>query len=167
MKKSTLQRIRSLTLLFLASILINQSAVAQCGALCGPNLVPNPSFETTTACGAGNTILFTNKSPVKDWWGLACSSCANSGSTPDNFNNNCAGTNSTSNCGDGTGSVGMYTTFAGRESVQAQLTTPLKAGHVFRFSMKVRSNGLSPSSNGIGAWFHNEGDRNVDEAKSG
>jgi len=167
MKKSTLQRIRSLTLLFLASILINQSAVAQCGALCGPNLVPNPSFETTTACGAGNTILFTNKSPVKDWWGLACSSCANSGSTPDNFNNNCAGTNSTSNCGDGTGSVGMYTTFAGRESVQAQLTTPLKAGHQYCFSMKVRSNGLSPSSNGIGAWFHNKGKLNVDVDNNG
>ena len=165
--KKIVRKIRPLSLLFFASILINFSAIAQCGSLCGPNLLPNPSFETTTACGGGNTILFTDKSPIQDWWGLACSSCANSGSTPDNFNSNCAGTNSTMNCGNGTGSVGMYTTFAGRESVQAKLTSALKAGHQYCFSMKVRTNGVSASSNGIGAWFHNKGKLNVDVDNGG
>ncbi len=111
------------------------------GTNCGPNLVPNPSFEATTSqCGInGGFILYTDKSPVQDWFGVTCSTCPSNGSTPDNYNSNCVGTNTTDNCGDGAGSVGMFTTFAGRESVQAQLATPLIAGHLYCFSMKVKA----------------------------
>jgi gliding motility-associated-like protein len=170
MKKTTLQRVELLSLSLLLLIL-STTAHAQCsGTLCGPNLVPNPGFETTTSqCGvSGGNILFTDKSPVQSWFGLACSTCPNSGSTTDNFNSNCVGTNSTSNCGSGSGSVGMYTTFAGRESVQAQLTTPLKAGRMYCFSMKVKSNGgFTQASDGIGAWFHSKGKLNVDVDNGG
>lgn len=173
MKKLTLKRCNPLSLFLFALLSISSynTANAQCsGTTCGPNLVPNPSFETTTSqCGiSGRNILFTDRSPVQDWFGLTCSSCANNASTPDNFNSNCVGTNSTSNCGDGSGSVGIYTTFAGRESVQAKLTTPLKAGHQYCFSMKVKSNGgFTQSSDGIGAWFHNKGKLNVDVDNGG
>ena len=172
MKTPTLKRRNPLSLfLFLLLILSSYNAAnAQCtGTTCGPNLVPNPSFEATTSqCGvSGGNILYTDKSPVQNWYGLACSNCSNSGSTPDNFNSNCVNTNTTSNCGGGAGSVGIYTTFAGRESVQAQLTTPLKAGHQYCFSMKVKSSGLSDPSDGIGAWFHGKGKLNVDVDNSG
>lgn len=163
-----LQGLKQYALFLLALFLTNNPASAQCGSSCGPNLIPNPSFENTSACGPSNNLIYTNKSPVADWWGLVCSTCPSSGAGgADNLNSNCAGTNSSLNCGDGKGSIGMFTTYAGRESVQAQLIKPLVAGHQYCFSMRVRSNGISPASNGIGAWFHNKGKLNVDNDNNG
>jgi gliding motility-associated-like protein len=140
-------------------------AEAQCTTGCGPNLVPNPSFELTTSLCGSTGILYTDKSPVQNWYGVSSSTGSSNGITPDNFNNNCAG-NSTDNCGDGSGSVGFFTTGA-RESVQAKLTAPLIAGHKYCFSMKVLSNFPNTSSDGIGAWFHNKGKIDIDAMNGG
>lgn len=161
MKKSTLQRIRPLSLFFLASmLLINSSAFAQsCGALCGPNLLPNPSFDTTTSyCGSLN-YLYYDKSPIKDWFGVTTSTGGQSGSNPDIFNGTCPGANSSVTCGTGPGSAGFYTTGA-KELIQAKLNTPLIAGHQYCFSIKIRSF-YGDDNDGFGAWFHNKGKINV------
>lgn len=144
----------------------NYSAEAQCSNTCGTNLIPNPGFEsTTTYCATGNGILYTNKSPVQSWFGVASSTGANGGGcTPDNFNSNCNG-NSSMGCA-GSGSIGMYTT-GGRESVQAKLSKPLVAGHQYCFTMKVRSWLSNTSSDGIGAWFHDKGMIDIDAMNNG
>jgi gliding motility-associated-like protein len=159
-----LQRFNSLLFLCLLTATVNQ-AEAQCTTGCGPNLVPNPSFETTTTYCGSTGILYTDKSPVQSWFGVSSSTGSSSGITPDNFNNNCAG-NSTDNCGDGVGSVGFFTTGA-RESVQAKLTAPLIAGHKYCFSMKVFSNFPNTSSDGIGAWIHSKGKIDIDAMNGG
>lgn len=160
---------KNITCIFTVILVIFSYRLAgQCsGVSCGPNLILNPSFELTTPdCGvSGRNILHTDRSPISNWYGLSCSTCANNGSTPDNYNSTCAGTNSTSNCGDGNGSVGIFTTLA-RESVQAKLTSPLKAGHLYCFSMKVKSDGFT-QSDGIGAWLHNKGKLDVDSDNNG
>ncbi len=165
-----LQRVYLLPFLFsLGCIVFFNPSNAQCtGNSCGPNLVPNPSFEITTSyCGvSGGGILYTDKSPVKDWYGVACSTCLSNGTTPDYKNSSCAG-DPTYNCGDGKGSVGIFL-MNQRESVQAKLTTPLVAGHLYCFSMKVRSTISSPCfCDGIGAWFHNKGKIDIDKMNNG
>src|SRR5262245_8585083 len=115
---------------------------------CGINLATNPSFEATTnfcqtpTSGLGGQ-LFLNYSPVQNWIGVSSSTGRQSGSTPDYYNSTCPGINSTSNCGGGIGSLGVYTKTPGgnntngREYVQAQLLQPLKAGHEYCVSIKV------------------------------
>jgi gliding motility-associated-like protein len=149
---------------FLAYVIAFHISNAQCtGTTCGPNLIPNPSFEQTTSmCGvSGGGILYTDRSPVKDWYGISCSTCYSNGSTPDYKNSNCANADPTQNCGDGAGSVGIFL-MTGRESVQAKLTAPLQAGHLYCFSMKVKSTLNTFSCDGIGAWIHNKGKIDVD-----
>jgi gliding motility-associated-like protein len=165
MKSSfTLQRFHLRSLFFLVGLVAFLNATAQCtGTTCGPNLIPNPSFEqTTSTCGtSGGGILYTDRSPVKDWYGISCSTCYSNGSTPDYKNSDCANADPTQNCGDGKGSVGIFL-MTGRESVQAKLTQPLIAGHLYCFSMKVKSTLNTFSCDGIGAWIHNKGKIDVD-----
>lgn len=160
MKKTTRQRLNLLSLFLFLLTVSNHVANAQCTNTCGTNLIPNPGLELTTSYCSSSGILYTNRSPVQDWYGVAASNGTNGGGcTPDNFNSNCAG-NSSGGCA-GSGSVGMFTT-GGRESVQAKLTKPLVAGHQYCFSMKVRSWPSSNSSDGIGAWFHDKGMIDID-----
>jgi gliding motility-associated-like protein len=161
----TLQRFQLRSSFFLLGcIAFFHYTSAQCtGTTCGPNLVPNPSFEETTSlCGAGGSkILYTDRSPVKDWYGISCSTCYSNGSTPDYKNSDCPSADPTQNCGDGKGSVGIFL-MTGRESVQAKLTQPLLAGHLYCFSMKVKSTLNTFSCDGIGAWIHSKGKIDVD-----
>jgi gliding motility-associated-like protein len=158
------QRLHLRSLFFLVACVAFHSAIAQCtGTTCGPNLIPNPSFEQTTSmCGvSGGGILYTDRSPVKDWYGISCSTCYSNGSTPDYKNSDCANADPTQNCGDGKGSVGIFL-MTGRESVQAKLIQPLIAGHLYCFSMKVKSTLNTFSCDGIGAWVHSKGKIDVD-----
>jgi gliding motility-associated-like protein len=160
----TFQRFYLQAVFFLVGFIAFYTSNAQCtGTICGPNLVPNPGFEqTTTTCGiSGGGILYTDRSPVKDWYGISCSTCYSNGSTPDYKNSDCANADPTQNCGDGKGSVGIFL-MTGRESVQAKLTEPLIAGHLYCFSMKVKSTLNTFSCDGIGAWIHNKGKIDVD-----
>ena len=135
---------------------------AQCsGTNCGPNLIPNPSFELTTSDCSVNSVMYTNRSPVKDWYGISSSTGVSSGTTPDYYNVDCA-KKATENCGDGKGSVGIFT-YDQRESVQAKLLSPLVEGHMYCFTMKVKSWPAGASDNdGIGAWFHKKGKIDID-----
>ena len=172
MKKTTLKRCNPLFFFFiLLFICYSTTSSAQCsGTICGPNLIPNPSFEipTSLCVGGAHHYLHTDKSPVQDWYGVTTSYGAKSGSNPDNFNDNCLGNgaNSTVTCGAGTGSVGFYTT-GGREYVQAKLNTPLIAGHRYCFSIKVRSFYLKGENDGLGAWFHNKGKIDIETMNNG
>ena len=166
--KSSLWHYHLCLFFLLGALLSLNQANAQCtGTLCGPNLVPNPSFEETTPlCGvSGGGILYTDKTPVKDWYGVACSTCISNGTTPDYKNSDCVD-GPTDNCGDGKGSVGIFL-MTRRESVQAKLTGPLQPGHLYCFSMKVRSTLNTFSCDGIGAWFHNKGKIDVDKMNDG
>lgn len=153
---------RTLVLFFLFILTFNSSHAQCTGTTCGPNLIPNPGFELTTSyCGTpGGGILYTDKSPVQDWYGVSCSTCYSNGTTPDNKNSNCNG-DPTNNCGDGSGSVGIFI-MDRRESIQAKLKAPLIAGHQYCFSMKVRSTLNTFTCDGIGAWFHNKGKIDID-----
>jgi gliding motility-associated-like protein len=160
----TFQHFHLRAVFFLSGFIAFYTSNAQCtGTICGPNLVPNPGFEQTTAtCGmSGGGILYTDRSPVKDWYGISCSTCYSNGSTPDYKNSDCANADPTQNCGDGKGSVGIFL-MTGRESVQAKLTAPLIAGHLYCFSMKVKSTLNTFSCDGIGAWIHSKGKIDVD-----
>lgn len=146
----------------LLMIFYTACAIAQCsGTNCGPNLIPNSSFELTTADCSTSSILHTNRSPVKDWYGISSSTGLSAGTTPDYYNIDCA-KKATENCGDGKGSVGIFT-YDQRESVQAKLLSPLIEGHMYCFTMKVKSWPAGASDNdGIGAWFHKKGKIDID-----
>ena len=146
---------------------MNSNSIAQCTSTCGPNLINNSSFETTTTnCGTSNPEIFTDYSQVQDWFGTACLACPGNGSTPDYYNSACAGATATENCGFGTGSVGFFTSADvggtlgsnAREYVQTQLATPLVAGQEYCATIQVKT---SPASlvyvptDGLGLWFTN------------
>jgi gliding motility-associated-like protein len=143
---------------------------AQCKS-CGPNLVPNPDFEITTAqCKEKDNQLYTNQSPLKDWYGTACTTCPGKGITPDNFNSGCGG-NGTNNCGSGAGSAGVFTSTGSgnaREYIQAKLTAPLQAGKQYCVSVKVKSSGGSYiPTDGAGIWFNSIGMIDIDAMNGG
>jgi gliding motility-associated-like protein len=172
MKKITLQRFRTLSLFLFASVLVNQSANAQCTNTCGPNLIPNPDLEATdTYCTAGtDRQIYYDKTPVKSWYGLQNSTHNQSGLAAGYVNPNCPNAGNESTCnGGGVGQIQMSTTWPGRESVQAKLATPLKAGHSYCFSMVVKSSNLlpTPGSDGIGAWFHKLGKIDINAMNGG
>ncbi|MEZ4923191.1 MAG: T9SS type A sorting domain-containing protein [Crocinitomicaceae bacterium] len=147
---------------------ISNKTFAQCTSLCGPNLINNSSFESTTNnCGTANSEIFTDYSQVQDWFGTACATCPGNGSTPDYYNSSCTGAAATENCGYGTGSVGFFTSADvggsfgsnAREYVQTQLATPLVAGQEYCATIQVKT---SPGSiayvptDGLGLWFTND-----------
>ena len=144
---------------------MNSNSFAQCTSLCGPNLISNSSFESTTAnCGTSNSEMFTDYSQVQDWFGTACLSCPGNGSTPDYYNSSCSGAAATENCGYGAGSVGFFTSADvggtsgsnAREYVQTQLANTLVAGQEYCATIQVKT---SPGSiayvptDGLGLWF--------------
>jgi gliding motility-associated-like protein len=152
------------------SLLCSNNVYSQCTA-CGPNLVPNPDFEITTAqCKQKDNQLYTNQTPVQDWYGTACTTCASNGITPDNFNSGCGG-NATNNCGSGVGSVGVFTSTGkgdAREYVQAKLTAPLKAGRQYCVTVKIKSSGGSfIPTDGAGIWFNSIGMIDIDAMNGG
>lgn len=144
---------------------INNDSFAQCTSTCGPNLINNSSFETTTAeCSTANSEIFTDYSQVQGWFGTACQSCPGNGTTPDYYNSTCAGAAPTQNCGFGTGSVGFFTSADvggslgsnAREYVQTQLSTPLVAGQEYCATITVKTSPESPAyvpTDGLGLWF--------------
>ncbi|MFN3341598.1 MAG: gliding motility-associated C-terminal domain-containing protein [Flavobacteriales bacterium] len=147
---------------------LNNVAFGQCGGGCGPNLLPNPGFEDNTIqCQAPDNQIYSNLTPVESWFGLqAFNPNQAAGSTPDYFSP-CGSIPGTFNVGCQTGDamIGLFTrtTFAmGRESIQAQLNSPLLAGRTYCFSMTVKSRvgsvgNLISACDGIGAWFHDQG----------
>jgi len=148
--------------LLLAFVLIAPSeSRSQCVGTCGGTLLRNGDFEINTpVCTTiNNGQLYTDQTPVQDWYGTAGVNSPNNGITPDNFNSNCLG-NSTLNCGSGVGSLGFYTyTGSGnlREFVQSPLTAPLQAGREYCFSTQVRNGpGSFQPSDGLGIWFTNQ-----------
>jgi gliding motility-associated-like protein len=164
MKKLTASPfIKKSLLLFLLMFILKLSLRAQCtGVNCGPNLIPNPSFELTTSDCNVSSLLHTNRSPVQGWYGVAASTGPSGGGThADYFSIDCI-KKATENCGDGNGSVGIFT-YNLRESIQAKLLSSLKPGHLYCFSMKVKSWPSGATDNdGIGAWFHNRGKIDID-----
>lgn len=149
---------------------LHHSLYSQCKS-CGPNLAPNPDFEITTSqCGGKDQQLYTDQSPIKDWYGTACVTCPGKGITPDNFNTGCGG-NATNNCGSGSGSAGVFTSTGNgdeREYIQAKLTSPLKAGKQYCVTVKVKSNGGSfIPTDGAGIWFNSIGLINIDAMNGG
>lgn len=162
MQTTTLQRFHAHAFCCLIFTFLTARTIAQCtGTNCGPNLIPNPSFELTTSDCSTNSVLHTNRSPVQDWYGLSSSTGLSSGTTPDYYNVDCA-KKATENCGDGKGSVGIFT-YDQRESVQARLLSPLVEGHMYCFTMKVKSWPAGACDNdGIGAWFHKKGKIDID-----
>lgn len=143
---------------------------AQCKS-CGPNLVPNADFEITTAqCKLKDNQLYTNQTPLQDWYGTACTTCQGKGITPDNFNSGCSG-NGTNNCGSGAGSVGVFTSSGNgdvREYVQAKLSAPLKAGRQYCVSVKVKTGGGTfIPTDGVGIWFNSIGMIDIDAMNAG
>lgn len=145
--------------------LCNSPLYSQCKS-CGPNLAPNPDFEITTSqCSVKDQQLYTNQTPIKDWYGTACVTCPSNGITPDNFNSSCTG-NATSNCGSGSGSAGVFTSTGNgdaREYIQAKLTSPLKAGKQYCVTVKVKSSGGSfIPTDGAGIWFNSIGLIDID-----
>jgi hypothetical protein len=109
------------------------------------NLIQNPDLEITTPqCNQSNNELYTDQTPVENWYGNSSVNGFNSGITPDYFNANCAGAgNGTFNCGSGNGSLGFFT-YDGdasllREYIQSPLLQPLKAGEEYCFSMTVKN----------------------------
>ena len=159
MKKITLERFKILSLFLFASMLINSSVFAQCGTLSGPNLVPNPGFELSTSqCGVSDE-LWTDKTPCKDWYGLAKSNCSVC-PTPQYVKDSCSTSNQMVQCtaSSGKAAMGGYTVGATKDYFQAKLTQPLVAGRQYCFTMKVRGQISFPStSDGLGAWFHDKG----------
>jgi gliding motility-associated-like protein len=156
-------------LCFILVCICMNSMYAQCKS-CGPNLVPNADFEITTAqCKQKDNQLYTNQTPIQDWYGTACTTCPNKGITPDNFNSGCGG-NGSNNCGSGAGSVGVFTSTGSgeaREYVQAKLIAPLKAGRQYCVSVKIKSSGGSfIPTDGAGIWFNSIGLIDID-AKNG
>jgi gliding motility-associated-like protein len=158
------------SLCFILVCLCMNSIYGQCKS-CGPNLVPNADFEITTAqCKQKDNQLYTNQTPIQDWYGTACTTCPGKGITPDNFNSGCGG-NSSNNCGSGAGSVGVFTSTGSgdaREYVQAKLTAPLKAGRQYCVSVKVKSSGGSfIPTDGAGIWFNSIGMIDIDAMNGG
>jgi gliding motility-associated-like protein len=157
-------------LCFLILCVGRNSMVAQCKS-CGPNLVPNADFEITTAqCKEKDNQLYTNQTPLQDWYGTACTTCPGKGITPDNFNSGCGG-NGTNNCGSGAGSAGVFTSTGSgnaREYIQAKLKAPLKAGRQYCVSVKVKSSGGSfIPTDGAGIWFNSIGKIDIDAMNGG
>jgi gliding motility-associated-like protein len=160
----------NVVLCFILLCIGRNSMEAQCKS-CGPNLAPNADFEITTAqCKQNDNQLYTNQTPVQDWYGTACTTCPSKGITPDNFNSGCKG-NGTNNCGSGSGSIGVFTSTGNgdtREYVQAKLSAPLKAGRQYCVSVKVKSNGGSfIPTDGAGIWFNSIGMIDIDAMNGG
>ncbi len=170
-----LQRFNSILFLFLLTISLH-NAKAQCtGTTCGSNLVPNPGFElTTTYCGSGDGELYTDISPVQDWFGTRSSTSTNSQDLvgADYYNVNCPSSDNGPRCNasDGDGSVAIYIKHLGssaRESIQAKLKAPLKKGHMYCISMKVFTTWSGVETDGLGAWVHNKGKIDVNTMNGG
>lgn len=144
----------------------------------GSNLIPNPGFELTNAfCNGTDNQIYYDQSPLQNWLGV--DPLAVGGSTPDLKNNDgttCGGSTNAANntCFTGTKRVGffVYTSFGGREYIQATLTSPLTAGTTYCFSMSVRSNygaagNVLLNTDGIGAHFRNSAPINIQTMNGG
>jgi len=134
-------------------------AVAQCANICGPNLLCNPDFEITVpvVCNGTNGQLYTDQTPIECWYGTAGINSPQNGITPDNFNSGCRA-NSTSNCGSGRGSAGVFTTTGNgnaREYIQSRLDAPLQAGKEYCISFQIRGGPSNSPNDGFGVWFTN------------
>ena len=158
-------------------LLITTKALSQC-AVYGPNLIPNPSFELSTAfCTGTDNQLYVDQSPTQNW--LGTDPLSSGGSTPDMTRNDATVCGSMVNaanntCFTGTKKIGLfvYTSSSGREYIQAQLTSNLVAGKTYCFSMDVRSRYGSAgnvllNTDGIGAHFRNSGAINIQTMNGG
>lgn len=167
----------------ICTLTISIDIAAQCSPN-GPNLIPNPSFESFGACpvppcGFAPEIR-QNSSPCTSWRGTE-QSCP-MGSTPDFTKSSavavptCASTLTVASgnemCLNGSYCVGFFV-FVGpdgsntREYVQCQLNSTLVAGQTYCFSMvaKSRAGGAGNqinNTNGLGAYFHNSGIIDID-----
>lgn len=172
-------------LIFLFANLIPYTFRAQC-TTSGSNLIPNPSFESSTAqCTGTDNQLYTNQTPVQSWYGTQVSGSVNA--TPDYINptttsgsGTCGSSTNAANatCITGSMRVGIFVLGAGypgansREYIQAQLNSTLVAGDSYCFSMEVRSKygaagNVLLNSDGIGAYFHNLGVININTSNGG
>jgi hypothetical protein len=167
----------------LCTLAISFDITAQCTPN-GPNLIPNPSFESfgvcpVPPCGFPPEIR-QNSSPCTSWRGIEMS-CP-MGSTPDFTKSSavavptCASTLTVASgnemCLNGNYCVGLFVFVAPdgsntREYVQCQLNSTLIAGQTYCFSMvaKTRAGGAGNqlnNTNGLGAFFHNLGIIDID-----
>jgi len=163
-------------------LVINNSIYSQCIDTCGSNLIPNPSFEMSHVSCVNNSIsnmMYHSQSPVENWFGT---DNILGGSSPDYKSlSPCAAqpNNANMTCMDGDATIGIFTAnLSGsgwgdaRESIQAQLLLPLVAGKTYCFSMTVNSKvggfgNQQNHSDGIGAWFHNQGLININTMNGG
>src|SRR6185369_14842933 len=91
------------------------------------NLVPNPGFETQTSCPGTSQIT------VAPPWNSP------SLNTPDLMNDTCTFQNFPGRSGHGCAGIYTYNSFLNnREYIQAPLTTPMVAGHLYHVSFYVK-----------------------------
>ncbi|MES2556890.1 MAG: T9SS type A sorting domain-containing protein [Bacteroidota bacterium] len=158
-------------------LLVSAKAMSQC-AVYGPNLIPNPSFELTTAfCTGTDNQLYVDQSPVQNWIGT--DPLSSGGSTPDITRNDATVCGSSVNaanntCFTGTKKMGLfvYVGSNSREYVQTALVSNLIAGRTYCFSMDVRSRygaagNVLLNTDGIGAHFRNSGAINIQTMNGG
>lgn len=165
---------------FIIFLSLSICATAQC-VVNGANLIPNPSFENTTAfCNGADNQIYVDQSPLVDWIGTDLLSTAIS--TPDIRRINtdmstCGGSTNVANstCFTGNKRVGIFvkTSFAnGREYVQVVLNSTLIAGRTYCLSADLRSQYGSAGNrlldtDGFGAHFRNGGVINIQTMNGG
>jgi len=161
----------------LAIAFFYENTFSQC-TVSGGNLIPNPSFELTTAfCNGADNQVYFDQSPLQNWIGTDPLSVG--GSTPDITRNDATTCGSSvnaanNNCFTGVKCAGIfvYTSSTGREYIQTALTTPLTAVTTYCFSMTVRSRyggagNILLNTDGIGAHFRNGGAINIQTMNGG
>jgi len=146
-----------ITVFFILSFLYSTFLYSQCpNGICGPNLLPNPNFETTSAdCAnpATTCIMYFNTSKVQDWWGTV-NSTDPPPNTPDYKNPSCVASacNSFGTACSGNGHVWLAS--GNYEYIQAQLVSPLQPNINYCFTFSYKS-GFGVM--GFGVWLHNLG----------
>lgn len=153
------KQIITLSAVFLFSFF--EKSVAQCpNGPCGPNLLPNPNFEiTSAACGDPtlSCIMYYDTSKVQGWYGTTLSSGGISqANTPDYSNPFCVGVPfGCNNFGTACWGGGhVWLAESNYEYIQSQLLSPLQAGVTYCFTFTYR---LGFNITGFGVWLHNLG----------
>lgn len=164
-----------------AFLIIPQLIFSQCQGTCGTNLIPNPGFELTTAfCNPvlpmnDRENLYTNQAAVQSWLGTIPAPPAGAtpvGGTPDYIAPCAIYYPQAMHCISGVAltGIGTYNVIGSnhniREYIQAQLLSPLTAGHTYCFSITVTTPlGGIDFGDQFGAWFYSAGP--VTEAMNG
>lgn len=148
-------------------------AFSQCQGTCGGNLIPNPGFELTTPfCNTmlpmnDRQVIYTDQAGVQSWVGMVPAPPGGidpTGGSPDYFSPCANFYPDALVCSSDEAAVGIFTYEhllptdpQYREYIQAQLLSPLVAGHTYCFSVTVVTPRWFDFGDQFGAWFYNTG----------